>query len=342
MNPNPRRTILLSNLAVILLFAGVLFPSHAVAEPYPVEFRVSPDGTTAYTSIQAAIDDAKSFPDRDIRIVLAPGIYEEKVVVWEWNTRLSLIGAGRENTVIRWDDHFERMDRGRNSTFHTATLRVESNDFRAFDLTVVNSAGPVGQAIALSVNADRVVFERVALRGHQDTLYLTGEGNRALFRDCLVEGSVDFIFGGALAVFENCEIRSLAAGYVTAASTPADQAAGFVFLDSRLTAAPGVSNVYLGRPWRDHAQTVFLRCEMGGHVLPEGWHDWGRPEARDTVHYAEFDSRGAGGRRDGRVSWSRQLDAQTAAALEPERLLLRAGEAPWFDTNVEARQGRKP
>ncbi len=341
MNSNPYKASPLSSLAASLLLAVIVPHTLAAAESYPTEFRVAADGSAAYTSIQSAIDDAKSFPDRDIRIVLAPGVYEEKVVVWAWNTRLWLVGAGRERTVIRWDDHFDRVDRGRNSTFHTATLRVDADDFHASDLSVVNSAGPVGQAIALSVNADRAVFERVALHGYQDTLYVTGEDNRILFRDCLVEGTVDFIFGGALAVFDDCEIRSLGAGYITAASTPAGHRAGLVFVDSRLTAAPGVSDVFLGRPWRDHAQTAFLRCEMGSHIHAEGWHDWNRAKARDTVHYAEFNSRGPGAKSDGRVSWSRQLDVKSAQSFEPEQLLLRAGETPWFDIDTHTENGHE-
>ncbi|NND45531.1 MAG: pectin esterase, partial [Xanthomonadales bacterium] len=153
---------------------------------------------------------------------------------------------------------------------------------------------------------------------------------------------VDFIFGGALAVFDDCEIRSLAAGYITAASTPAGQRAGLVFVDSRLTAAPGTKNVYLGRPWRDHAQTVFLRCEMDGHIHVEGWHDWNRAKAWDTVHFAEFNSRGPGGSSDYRVPWSRQLDVKSAESFEPERLLLRAGETPWIDFSIEKGKERKP
>lgn len=325
---------------VLGAFLCILAPAFAGA--YETEIDVAPDGSGDYTSIQDAIDATKSFPDRDITIRLAPGEYREKVVVWEWNTRLSLVGAGADRTVIRWDDHFSSIGRGRNSTFHTATLRVEADDFRARDFSVVNEASPVGQAIALSVNADRAVFERVALHGHQDTLYLTGAGKRVLFRDCLVAGTVDFIFGGALAVFDNCEIRSLAAGYVTAASTPAGQSAGLVFIRSRLSAAPGVTDVYLGRPWRDHARTVFLRCEMGAHIRPEGWHDWDREDARSTVFYAEFESIGPGGRSDQRVPWSRQLDAKTAAMFAPERLLSRPGEAPWFEAASRRGEGGEP
>jgi pectinesterase len=310
------------------LLCAVLFSTALHA--YETEFRVSLDGSGDFDSIQAAVNASKSFPDQDIRIFVGAGVYEEKVVVWAWNTRLSLIGVGRDATIIRWNDHFDKMQLGRNSTFHTATLRVDADDFYASDLSIENSAGPVGQAIALSVDADRVLFERVALRGHQDTLYLSGENKRVLLRNCLVEGTVDFIFGGALAVLDHCDIHSMGDGYITAASTAAGQAAGIVIVDSRLTAEQGVSRVYLGRPWRDHAQTVFLNCEMGPHILSAGWDDWGRPEAHRTTYYAEFSSHGKGGSAADRVDWSKQLSAEEAARFKPELLLSRPGERDWF------------
>lgn len=308
------------------------------AQSYETRLTVALDGSGDFRTIQAAIDAAKSFPEHEIQIRIAPGLYVEKVVAWGWNTRLSLLGAGADRTIIRWDDYFERIDRGRNSTFHTATLRVEGNDFHAADLAIENTAGPVGQAIALSVDADRALFERVLVRGHQDTLYVTGENRRVLFRECRVEGTVDFIFGGALAVFERCEIRSRGDGYITAASTPAGQAAGLVFIDSRLTAEPGIDTVYLGRPWRLDAQAAFLRCEMGAHIVPAGWNDWDKPEAHQRSVFAEYLSRGPGGAPDDRVDWSRQLDADQAERFEVERLLARPGERDWFRprTPIEA------
>jgi pectinesterase len=324
----------LPRLAVFLVCAWLSAPVSA----YDTLIRVDQDGNGDFTTIQAAIDATKSFPDQDITILIGPGVYEEKVVVWEWNTRLTLAGSGHDRTVIRWADHFQAIDRGRNSTFHTATLRVDANDFYARDLSVENMAGPVGQAIALSVNADRALFERVDIRGYQDSLYLAGESNRVLFRDCSVEGSVDFIFGGALAVFERCRIHSRASGYVTAASTFEDQAAGLVFLDCQLSAEAGVRDVYLGRPWRNHAQAVFLRSEMGPHIVPAGWHDWGRPEARQSAFFAEFESRGDGAAPESRVDWSHQLTSEQAAEFTLERLFGREGEPPWYQPESESKE----
>lgn len=315
---------------VLVVLLSMTLPASA----YRTELSVAADGSGDFVSIQAAINAAKSFPDRPVRISVGPGIYEEKVVVWHWNTDLSLVGAGRDRTVIRWNDHFDSIGLGRNSTFHTATLRVDANDFYASDLSIVNAAGPVGQAIALSVNADRVLFERVSVQGHQDSLYVGGEGHRVYFRDCYIEGTVDFIFGGALAVFEGCQVHSLSDSYITAASTSRGQAAGLVFIDCRLTAAPAVTRVYLGRPWRDHAQTVFLRCEMGGHIRPAGWHDWDRPKARKSVFYAEYESHGPGAAPRQRVSWSRQLDKGEAAKFRAEALLTGPVKPSWFEPHI--------
>lgn len=322
------------NLLVVFLLGFCLSNT---AQAYRTELKVAQDGSGDFRSIQAAVNAAKSFPDEDIHIYVEAGIYEEKIVVWEWNTRLSVIGAGRDKTIIRWNDHFEKMQLGRNSTFHTASLRVEANDFYASDLSVENSAGPVGQAIALSVNADRAQFERVAVRGHQDSLYVTGENNRILFRDCYIEGSVDFIFGGALAVFNRCQVHSKGGSFITAASTHEGQAAGLVFLHSRLTAEAGVHEVYLGRPWRVHAQTVFINCAMGAHILPAGWHDWNKVQAHETSFFAEFQSSGPGASPEDRVSWSRQLNTHEAEKFLPETLLARPGEPAWFRVRAKTR-----
>lgn len=288
---------------------------------YATDLYVAQDGSGDFTHIQAAIDAAKSFPAQRITIHIAAGVYEEKVRVPSWNPRLTLRGASREGTIIRWRDHFDAIDRGRNSTFFTATLTVEARDFRAENLSIENAAGPVGQAIAVAVLGDRCVFVNCALRGHQDTLYVAGEGHGQYFRACLITGTTDFIFGEATAVFERCEIRARANSFLTAASTPPGVAHGLVFLDCQLTAEAGVSQVYLGRPWRSHAQTVFIRCDMGGHILPVGWDNWRDPAREQTAYYAEFASTGAGATPGQRVPWSHQLSPRQAATYTPQRVL---------------------
>lgn len=294
------------------------------------------DGSGDYTTIQAAIDGAKSFPYERITIFVKNGVYEEKVKVHSWNPKITLVGESREETIITYGDHFDKIDRGRNSTFFTYTMLVEANDFHARNLTVENSAGPVGQAVALHVEGDRAVLENCRFLGHQDTVFAAGEGSRQYFKDCYIEGTTDFIFGPATAVFENCRIHAKDDSYITAASTPEGEPFGFVFINCTLTAEPEVDEVYLGRPWRDHAQTVFIRSEMGPHIHPAGWHNWSKPEAEQTVFYAEYDNRGPGaGRAAERVSWSRQLRPAEAERYTKANILGGSAVEDWYRGSEE-------
>ncbi|ELZ56617.1 pectin methylesterase [Haloferax sp. ATCC BAA-644] len=299
-------------------------------DPGAYDYVVAKDGSGDYETIQAAIDGAKSFPPERIRILVRDGVYDEKVEVHAWNPDITLVGESADGTVLTHGDHFERIGRGRNSTFFTYTLKVRGNDFRARDLTVENSAGPVGQAVSLHVDADRASFENCRVLGHQDTVYAAGEGARQFFSDCYLEGTTDFIFGGATAVFEDCRVHSKADSYVTAASTPASEPFGFVFLDCELTADADVSEVYLGRPWRNHARTAFIRTRMDSHVLPDGWHNWSRPDAEATVEYAEYDSRGPGASGE-RVSWATALTEDEAERYSKANVLGSVSRGEWWD-----------
>jgi pectinesterase len=143
--------------------------------------------------------------------------------------------------------------------------------------------------------------------GNQDTLYADGANTRQYYKNCYIEGTTDFIFGGATALFEDCTIHSKANSYITAASTPQGRPYGFVLLKCKLTAADGVNKVFLGRPWRSYAKTVFVECELGGHIRPEGWNNWGSAEKEKTVFYAEGKNTGPGADTVNRVSWSKVL-----------------------------------
>jgi len=268
---------------------------------------VDKNGSGDFTTIQEAINAAKAFPSERIIIFIKNGVYYEKVKIHSWNPYISLIGESREKTIISYDDHFNKINIGRNSTFHTYTVLVEGNDFIAKNLTIQNTSGPIGQAVALNVNANRVIISNCSLRGNQDTLYTSGEGTKIFFKDCYIEGTTDFIFGDATVLFENCTIHSKSNSYITAASTPQNAAFGYVFRDCTLTASENATEVYLGRPWRIYAKTVFINCEMGKHIKPEGWHNWYKPEAEITVFYAEYNCSGAGFQPTERVPWSHQL-----------------------------------
>jgi pectinesterase len=234
------------------------------------DFIVAQDGTGNFITIQSAIEACKSFPYQRIRIFIKNGIYHEKVFIPSWNTKISLIGESKDSTIITFGDYFKKISKGPNSTFYSATLLDQGNDFHAENLTIENNAGPVGQAIALAVEADRCTFINCKLLGNQDTLYIAGEHARQYFNNCFIEGTTDFIFGEATALFEKCVIKIKADSYITAASTPQYVSYGFVFKNCSLQAAPGINKAYLGRPWRKYARTVFINCNMDGFLISAG------------------------------------------------------------------------
>jgi pectinesterase len=247
-----------------------------------------------HASLATALADAP--PDgRRWSVLIGRGAWHEKLVIARPN--VELIGEDRHETVIAATtaSGHERPDGQRWGTYGSATLTVEAPGFTARDLTIVNgfdylqalrSGVPKDrQAVALALGnaADRSLLERVNLIGHQDTFYL--RAGRALVRDCFITGSVDFIFGGAAARLERCEIRSrlrpgeTLQGYVAAPSTPRTQPVGLVFDRCRLTRESGVpdGSVYLGRPWRAGGNmellgaAAFLDCWMDAHIHPDGW-----------------------------------------------------------------------
>ena len=182
-----------------------------------------------------------------------------------------------------------------------------------------NNAARLGQAVALHTEGDRLTFVNCRFLGHQDTIYTGNAKTRLFFSNCYIEGTTDFIFGPSTAWFENCDILCKANSYITAASTPKDVTYGYIFNKCRITAAPGVEKVFLGRPWRDYGYTLFMHCQLPREILPEGWHHW-REEAKQTARYMEYDNYGEGAATKGRVNWSRQLTKKEAQAITLERV----------------------
>lgn len=307
-------------LKLIALTGLILFSTQLFAQ-YATEITVAQDGSGDYTTIQGAIDASKAFPDKRVTIHIKNGVYHEKIVVPACNTNLTLIGESVDKTIITNDDYFKKIDRGRNSTFYTYTLKVEANDFVAENLTIENTAGPVGQAVALHVMGDRCVFRNCHILGHQDTLYTEGENSRQYFVGCEIEGTTDFIFGEATVLFDDCTIKNLSDSYVTAASTPKGKTFGYVFRHCKITAADNVTKAYLGRPWRDYAKVVFMECELGKHIAPTGWVNWSKTDRDQTAYYAEYKNTGPGANPSARVEWSHQLTDQEAAKYTLENIL---------------------
>lgn len=289
----------------------------------PDTLFVARDGTGEFRNIDDAIEVCRAFMDYHKVIFVKKGIYKEKLIIPSWLTNIEICGEDAEQTVITWDDHanIRTQDRPKGmGTFRTYTLKIEGSDITLKNITIENNSARLGQAVALHTEGDRLVFVNCRFLGHQDTVYTGVGGSRQLFRNCYIEGTTDFIFGPGTAWFEDCEIRSKANSYITAASTPKDQPYGYVFNRCRLTADEGIDKVYLGRPWRDYGYTLFMNCNIGSHIRPEGWHHW-QKNREQTARYLEYGNTGSGANTTGRVGWSRQLDKKEAKKITIEEVL---------------------
>ncbi|WP_408960286.1 pectinesterase family protein [Natrinema sp. 74] len=269
-----------------------------------------------YETIQAAIDAIPNWNKSRTVVRIEAGRYEEKLVLPESKTNVTFVGAGPEKTVLTYDDHADKTDENGEEigTTGSASVFVNGDGFTARNVTFENDADHVAQAVAVRVDADRAVFENCRFLGWQDTLYTYGADTRQYYRDCDIEGRVDFIFGWATAVFEDCEIRCVGEkGYVTAASTPEESDYGYVFVNCAVTGDAPADSFYLGRPWRPYAQTAFLHCYLGDHIRPEGWHNWHEPDNEETATYVEYDNSGPGSAPEKRVEWADRLTDAAAA-----------------------------
>ena len=283
---------------------------------------VAADGSGRFKSIQEAVMAVPAgSANYEVLIRLKPGIYKELIYVQREKRFFHLVGDNPQTTVLTFNlnSNMPGPDGKPIGTFRTASTVIDADDFIAENVTFENSAGPVGQALAIRVEGDRVVFRNCRFLGWQDTI-LANRG-RHYFTNCFIAGHVDFIFGGATALFENCHIHCLKDGYITAASTPDNQPFGFVFSGCRISGETPEVRTYLGRPWRNYASTIFLNTEMSDVVRPEGWNNWKKPEAERTARYAEFNSAGPGANPAGRVKWAKQLTAREAKTLTLQNVL---------------------
>lgn len=327
-----------------------------------------PGKTPLFSSVSAALDSVAfeaedaSYPAplrEDVEPVvvhIGPGTYRERFTVTRPNVTLQGEGASRSDVVLVYGDYGREIlsDGIKRGTFRSATVRIAAQDFTARHLTFQNDAGygyKVGQAVALYVDGDRCYLEDCALLGSQDTLFTAplplkevepggfrgpGENKprilgRHCYRNCYIQGDVDFIFGGGICYFENCEIFSKnpdgkelpegaasLRGYITAASTPEGEPFGYVLKDCHLTSDCPPHTVMLGRPWREFAKTVYINCELGEHIHPTGWMDWGKDHSH--FYYGEFGSYGPGANPEARADFSHQLTAEEAAKYTTENV----------------------
>lgn len=270
---------------------------------------VALDGSADYTSIQEAVTACGAFSMEEKIIFIKKGHYKEKILIDTFHSNITLVGESVKETIIDNNDYNGQEGIG---TFTSYTLKILGDNIKLENLTVENSAGSLGQAVALHVEGDYFVASKCDILGNQDTLYAAGKNSRQYFYDCYISGTTDFIFGAATAIFENCEIHSTANSFITAANTPQENAFGFVFFKCKLTANEGIDKVYLGRPWRDYARVVFIDCYLGKHILPEGWHNWGNEEKEKTAFFSEYNNFGEGASFLKRTNWSHQLTKRQA------------------------------
>lgn len=315
-------------LSLILALAGTLAVNAANKYDNPDTLFVARDGTAEFRNIDDAIEVCRAFMEYHKVIFVKKGTYKEKLIVPSWLTNIEICGEDRDNTIITYDDHANVFIPGTDrkmGTFRTYTVRVDGNDITFRNITIENNAARLGQAVALHTQGDRLTFVNCRILGNQDTVYTGGINTRLYFKDCHIEGTTDFIFGPSTAWFENCTILSRTDSYITAASTPQDVEYGYVFNRCKIVAAEGVSKVYLGRPWRPYAHTLFMNCQLGKHILPVGWHNWSNTQNETTARYCEYDNHGEGAATKERAAWTRQLTRKEAAKVTLENVFRQNG-----------------
>ena len=319
---------------VALMLCLVLMPlsQASAASPFdnPDTIVVARDGTGQFRTVDEAVEVCRAFMDYHKVIYIKKGTYKEKLIIPQWLQNIELCGEDRDQTIITYDDHANipspithhpspNTQHPTIGTFRTYTLKIEGNDITLKNLTVENNSARLGQAVALHTEGDRLTFVNCRFLGHQDTVYTGVANTRLYFKECYIEGTTDFIFGPSTAWFEQCSIHCKANSYITAASTPKDVAYGYIFNKCTVTVADGIDHVYLGRPWRDYAYTLFIGCKLPSQIRPEGWHHW-REEAKQTARYLEYNNRGEGAATEQRATWSRQLKAKEAKRVTKEKV----------------------
>jgi pectinesterase len=317
----------LASIVLLVLSQVAIARAQSKPAPSPTDIVVAQDGSGHFKTVQDAIMSVPSGSAANpVVIQIKPGTYKELIYIQHEKRFFRLIGEDAKTTILTFDLNANIV--GKNGkpigTFRTPSAIIDADDFIAENITFENSSGPVGQALAIRVDGDRAVFRRCRFLGWQDTMFLNR--GRQYFEECYISGHVDFIFGAATAFFDRCHIHCLRSGYITAASTYDYDSYGFVFSHCKITSEADVKT-YLGRPWRDFSNVIFLNTEMSEVVRSEGWHNWNVPAREKTVRYAEFNSSGLGANSKSRVSWSRQLTKAQAKGITAKRVL--AGIDGW-------------
>jgi pectinesterase len=294
---------------------------------------VAQDGSGNYTTVQAAFNAVPDRSEKRTVIFIKNGRYKEKLILDSLKTNVSLIGEDVASVILTYDDHSgKKYGSDTLNTWTSFSTKIAADGFEAENVTFENSAGRVGQAVAIMITSDKVQFRNCRFIGNQDTFFANSIG-RLYLRNCYIEGTTDFTFGAAITVFDHCTLHSKKKSHVTAASTPEGNKFGFVFLHCTLTADSGLKGISLGRPWRPYARVVYIQCEMGAHIDSAGWNNWKNPANEKTAYYAEYKSTGPGSDIHARVPWSKQLTDGEAAIYTLENIFSATSAAVPFKNN---------
>ena len=310
-----------SRLIAIVISLFVIAETNAAGKyDNPDTLFVARDGSAEFRNVDDAIEVCRAFMDYHKVIFVKKGVYKEKLIIPSWLTNIEICGEDRDSTIITYDDHANILDsfKGGNrilTTFRTYTLKIEGQDITLKNITIENNAARLGQAVALHTEGDRLLFINCRFLGNQDTVYTGVSGTRLYFKDCYIEGTTDFIFGASTAWFENCDIFCKINSYITAASTTKDVKYGYVFNNCHVSVAEGVDKMYLGRPWRPYAYTLFMNCDLPAGINKTGWHNWNKKDNESTARYYEYNNRGEGATPDARVPWAKLLTKKEAEKI---------------------------
>lgn len=303
-----------SNLEIYIQSLTSSVKYSAVIHGKTYHYVVAKDGSGNFKTIQKAIQALPNFRKKETKVFIKNGVYKEKLILPTSKTNIKFIGESKDKTILTYDDYAQKKNQFGEAigTTGSSSFFIFGNGFKAENITFQNSAGPIGQAVAVRVDGDHAVFENCKFLGNQDTLYLHGKKSRQYYKNCYIEGTVDFIFGWSTGFFDHCTIYCKNAGYITAASTAKDTKFGFVFKNCKIEGDGGENTFYLGRPWRPYAKTVFINCHLDKNIKPAGWDNWNNPKNEKTAYYGEYNSSGPGAASDRRVKWSKRLSKKDA------------------------------
>ncbi|MFV0290388.1 MAG: pectinesterase family protein [Mangrovibacterium sp.] len=319
----------------ILIIAALLSISIFASAQKNAHFTVDSNGDGNFLTVQEAIDAVPDFRKSETIIFIKKGTYKEKLVLADSKTNVTFIGEDKMSTIITNDDYAQKLNTfgEEMGTTGSSSFFIFGDGFKAENITFENSAGPVGQAVAVRVTADKVIFNNCRFLGNQDTLYPNGTQSRQYYKNCYIEGTVDFIFGWATCVFDECVIFCKTSGYVTAASTGENSKYGFIFRNCHITGNAPEASFYLGRPWRPHAKVVYLNCQIDHIIKLEGWNNWGKESNEKTAYYAEYNCTGEAAPTKRRVSWSHQLSLEQAQTYTLENIFKKETNIPAYEAD---------